>query len=128
MFDCHFQTVSIFLIEKSLPWCLEWLTFLNVKRNNYIGNPRVSCHRLGIFIPVNCWDRANLHYSNDQNSKGIGPHALCDVDGNSLKLSDIKDGMSVKIRAKHVTYPGYEYLFTAEGIYGMYFASYYIKA
>ena len=56
-----------------------------------------------------------------------GRHAFCDVDGNSLKLSDIKDGMSVKIRAKNVKYHGYEYLFTAEGIYGMYFASYNIK-
>ena len=88
-----FQIVSISLFEKSSLWFLKWLTFLNVKRDNFIGNPRVSCKRLGIFIPVNCWDRANLHYSNDQNSKGIGPHALCDVEGNSLKLNDIKDGM-----------------------------------
>ena len=98
-----------------------------MKRNNYIGNPRVSCHRLGIFIPINCWDRANLHYSNDQNSKGIGPHALCDVDGNSLKLSDIENDMYVKIRAKNVEWPGYEYLYTADGLEGKYFAICYRK-
>ena len=89
-----------------------------MKRNNYLGNPRVHCSRL----PYICWDRANLHYSNDPRTKGIGPHALCDVDGNSLKLIDIKDGMYVKIRAKNVEWPGYEYLFTAYGTWGKYFA------
>ena len=54
-----------------------------------------------------------------------GKHAFCDVNGKSLKLSDITNGMSVKIRAKNVRYHGYEYLFTsAEGSYGMYFALY----
>ena len=53
-----------------------------------------------------------------------GKHTLCDVDGNSLKLSDVKDGMSVKIRAKHVwkNYIGYEYLYTAYGQWGKYLA------
>ena len=110
------------MFEKSSLWFLEWLAFLNVKRDNFIGNPRVSCHRLGIFIPVNCWDRANLHYPSDQLSKGIGPHALCDVGGNSLKLSDVENGMYVKIRAKNVEWPGYEYLYTADGLRGKYFA------
>ena len=53
---------------------------------------------------------------------GIGQHAFCDIDGNSLKLSDMKTGMYIKIRAKTVTYPGYEYLYTADGAYGVYFA------
>ena len=53
---------------------------------------------------------------------GIGQHAFCDVDGNSLELSDMKTGMHIKIRAKTVTYSGYEYLYTADGAYGVYFA------
>ena len=74
---------------------------------------------------LNVWysaDAANLF-----NNMGIGKHAFCDVDGNSLKLSDIMNGMYVKIRAKNVRYHGYEYLYTAKGIYGMYFALYNIK-
>ena len=69
---------------------------------------------------TSCWDVANLYLP-------FGRHALCDVDGNSLKLSDITNGMYVKIRAKNVRYHGYEYLYTAKGIYGMYFALYNIK-
>ena len=68
------------------------------------------------------WDAANLF-----NDMGIGKHAFCDVDGNSLKLSIMKTGMHIKIRAKKVTYPGYDYLYTADGSYGTYFAIYYIK-
>ena len=58
----------------------------------------------------------------DPNPKG--PHALCDVDGNSLKLSDVTDGMYVKIRTKKYwhDYVGYEYLYTAYGQYGKYLA------
>ena len=72
-----------------------------------------------------CWDTASLQWYPQWDP--IGKHALCDVDGNSLKLSDITNGMYVKIRAKNVRYHGYEYLYTAKGIYGMYFASYNIK-
>ena len=71
-----------------------------------------------------CWDAATTQQASYDPK---GPHALCDIDGNSLKLSDITDGMYVKIRAKNVRYHGYEYLYTAKGIYGMYFALYNIK-
>ena len=69
-----------------------------------------------------CWDTASLQWYPQWDP--IGKHALCDVDGNSLKLSDVKDGMSVKIRAKDIfhDYVGYEYLFTAYGLYGKYLA------
>ena len=63
---------------------------------------------------VNHSDRANL-------DNGIGQHAFSDLDGNALKLSDIKSGMSVKIRAKNVQYHGFEYLYTADGTWGEYF-------
>ena len=44
-------------------------------------------------------------------------HMICDMNGNGLKLSEIKSGMSVKIRAKYSYFPGYEYLSCA-GFYG----------
>ena len=89
-----------------------------MKRKLPIADPRIGC-----WGPwgTNCWDAANLYVPS-------GKHAFCDVNGKSLKLSDITNGMSVKIRAKNVRYHGYEYLFTsAEGSYGMYFALYNIK-
>ena len=91
-----------------------------MKRNEYITNPLRVC--FGIFKEY-CWDSALLQYYSYY-PKGL--HALCDVDGNSLKLSDVNDGMSVKIRAKHVweDYIGYEYLYTADGRYGKYLAIY----
>ena len=73
-----------------------------------------------------CWDAATTQQASYDPK---GPHALCDIDGNSLKLSDVKDGMTVKIRAKNVwhDYVGYEYLYTADGRYGKYLAIYNIK-
>ena len=104
-----------FFIEKSLPWCLEWLNFLHLKRKRYISKPAVYCNL------IDCYDRARLHNSEYALSKETGQHAFCDVDGNSLKLSDIDDGMYVKIRAKNVRWHGYEYLYTADGTWGEYF-------
>ena len=98
-----------------IKYLLEWLKFLHVKRNQYICDPEVTCHVGG------CWDTARLCNSENTLSNETGQHAFCDVDGNSLKLSDITDGMHVKIRAKNVEFPGYEYLYTAEGIRGKYF-------
>ena len=89
-----------------------------MKRKRYISEPEVTCNLVG----TDCWDRARLHNSENALSKESGQHAFCDVDGNSLKLSDITDGMHVKIRAKNVEFPGYEYLYTAEGLRGKYFA------
>ena len=42
-----------------------------------------------------------------------GPHMFCDLNGNGLKLKDVKDGMWVKIKAKNTNWPGlgYEYLY-----------------
>jgi len=92
---------------------IEWLKFLHLKRNRYISDPEKSCHGL-----INCADAARLHDPENALFNETGPHAFCDVDGNSLKLSDIEDGMHVKIRAKNVNYPGHEYLYTADGLYG----------
>lgn len=80
----------------------------------------------GIFNEY-CWDSALTQDYPGFDKKG--PHALCDINGNSLELSDVKDGMTVKIRAKNVwhDYVGYEYLYTADGRYGKYLAIYNIK-
>ena len=80
----------------------------------------------GIFNEY-CWDSALTQDYPGFDKKG--PHALCDINGNSLELSDVKDGMIVKIRAKNVwhDYVGYEYLYTADGRYGKYLAIYNIK-
>ena len=80
-----------------------------MERNQFISDPEITCH------PGGCWDTARL-------SNETGQHAFCDVDGNSLKLSDVIDGMHVKIRAKNVNFPGHEYLYTANGVWGKYFA------
>ena len=93
-----------------------------MKKNEYIGDPYKVCFWFSILWPV-CWDGANFAGE----FWPIGKHALCDVNGNSLKLSDIKNGMYVKIRAKNVNYPGYEFLYTADGRYGKYFEICHIK-
>ena len=92
-----------------------------MKRQRYISKPDVFCNLVG----TDCWDRARLH--DCENAKVTGQHAFCDVDGNSLKLRDITDGMHVKIRAMNVEWPGYEYLYTAEGLRGKYLAIFTIK-
>ena len=106
------------MIEFILPWTLEWLHFLHLKTNRYMGNPKVNC---GPVTP--CTDRGNLISSH----KSPGEHTICDINGYSLKLSDVKTGMMIKIRAKHVHWPGYDYLYTADGIWGMCFAIWIIK-
>ena len=80
----------------------------------------------GIFEEY-CWDSALTQGQTIIDKEG--PHALCDINGNSLELSDVEDGMTVKIRAKNVwhDYVGYEYLYTADGRYGKYLAIYNIK-
>ena len=81
---------------------------------HHIGNPQVS----------KGWDRgilADKECTKAQLDRCTGEHTICDINGNSLKLRDVKSGMFVKIRAKNVHWPGYEYLYTADGIYGMCF-------
>ena len=40
-----------------------------------------------------------------------GPHMICDLNGNGLKWSEVEHGMEVKIKAKNVHHPGYEWLY-----------------
>ena len=91
----------------------------------HITYPRRVC--FGIFKEY-CWDAA-LTQTWDLSRDTIGPHAICDVDGNSLELSDVKDGMLVKIRTKRVwhAYVGYDYLYTSYGQYGKNRAIYNMK-
>ena len=64
-----------------------------------------------------------------QGRSSAGEHTICDMDGNSLKLSDVKDGMLVKIRAKNVHWAERVYLYTSENnpSWGKYFAIQEIK-
>ena len=86
--------------------------------NRYIGNPLRKCHFGGV---INCADRAQI------TTTSPGEHTICDIKGNGLKLSDIKNGMLVKIRAKNVHWPGYAYLYTADGLFGKFFVIWNIK-
>ena len=44
-----------------------------------------------------------------------GPHMICDLNGNGLKWNEVEHGMEVKIKAKNVHHPGYEWLYQADG-------------
>ena len=85
-----------------------------MKTNTHIGNPVKYCS--DILPSINCADRGIL-------MEAPGEHTISDINGNSLKLSDVKTGMLVKIRAKNVHWPGYDYLYTADGIRGKSFAT-----
>ena len=39
---------------------------------------------------------------------------MVDMNGNNLKLKDLRNGMKVKIKAYKPSYIGYEYLYTTE--------------
>ena len=102
--------IVLVLIEFILPWTLDWLHFLHLKTNWYMGDP---------FTNIREGDRGRLVGPH----KSPGEHRICDINGYRLKLSDVKTGMLVKIRAKNVHYPGYEYLYTADGLWGKCFAT-----
>ena len=91
-----------------------------METSRYIGNPKKTRNTFG-----ELWDGGNL--VNGKSS--AGEHTICDIDGNSLKLSDVQNGMLVKIRAKNVHWQGYEYLYTSENNpdWGKYFAIQEIK-
>ena len=38
---------------------------------------------------------------------------ICDMKGNRIEWNDLKNGMIVKIRTLHRTFPGYEYLYVS---------------
>ena len=96
---------------------LEWLHFLHMKSNRLIGVPQVSKGwDRGYLIPDKLISDCAWYKDNT-----AGEHTICDINGNSLKLRDVKSGMFVKIRAKNVHWSGYEYLYTADGLRGMYF-------
>ena len=83
-----------------------------MKRNTYIGNPSRWCQ----FGEINFADQA-------QNAiRCPGEHTFCDINGNSLKLSDVTKGWSmlVKIKAKNVHWNGYEYLSASDDQEGIF--------
>jgi len=86
---------------------VEWLHFLHLKRKRYIGNPKITTRGLGLES-----DGGNLCPAYDR--RCAGEHEITDIEGNSLKLSDVKDGMFVKIRARNVHLDDCDYLYTSE--------------
>ena len=74
-----------------------------METNRYIGNPKMTTN-LGVLA-----DGGNLV----KGESSAGEHTICDIDGNSLKLRDVKNGTLVKIRAKNVHWDGFEYLYTS---------------
>jgi len=84
---------------------LEWLHFQHLETGRYIGNPKRTTDGFGVE-----WDGGNLVFG----KSSAGEHTFTDLEGIPLKLSDVKDGMSVKIRARTVHWIDYEYLFTSE--------------
>ena len=81
---------------------------MHVKRKMYIGKPEVWN------FPYVGWDSGNI------NEQYAGKHMFTDLDGNPLKLSEVKDGRKVKIVAKDVYFEGWQYLYSSRGIYGKY--------
>ena len=73
---------------------------MHVKREMYIGKPEIWN-----FPPK--WDCGNI------NEQSAGKHMITDKDGNPLKLSEVKDGMKVKIVAKDIHFEGWQYLYTS---------------
>jgi len=84
---------------------IEWLHFQHLETDRYIGNPEKTTDFIG--LPR---DGGKLVIG----KSSAGRHAITDTDGTPLKLSDVKDGMQVKIRAEKVNWEGYDYLFTSE--------------
>ena len=103
-----------FLSNLMFTLCLEWLHFLHLATDRYIGNPEKTKDFIG--LPR---DGGKLVIG----KSSAGRHAITDTDGTPLKLSDVKDGMQVKIRAEKVNWEGYDYLFTSESnpSWGRYF-------
>ena len=61
-----------------------------------IGNPVVTCS-ICLFIGYhNCADGGNLV----KGQGSAGQHTICDVNENSLKLSDVESGMLVEDKGK----------------------------
>ena len=86
-----------------------------METNRYIGNPKKTTDFFGSAI-----DGGNLV----SEKSSAGEHIIYDMEGNSLKLSDVKDGMFVKIRARKEHWPNYDYLYTSQNnpTWGKYFA------
>ena len=89
---------------------LEWFYFQNVGNEMLIGKPvpyQKSFHAI--------WDWGTMdEYGLGEpvpKSYGPGLHAICDINGNALNWNDVKSGMTVKIKAKKVNFPGWEYMF-----------------
>ena len=75
---------------------------MHVKREMYIGKPKI-------------WDFGGIHGEWDSGNideQSAGEHMITDKDGNPLKLSEVKDGMKVKIVAKDTHFVGWQYLYT----------------
>ena len=65
------------------------------------------------------WDFGEIHGywdSGNIDKQSAGEHMITDKDGNPLKLSQVKDGMEVKIVAKDFHFEGWQYLYTSRDL------------
>ena len=116
--DIFLKNIIYFnVIERSLDENGDWLsfhvndTFESFEKYDirYIGDPKLHWTN---------WDYGTLATS-------PGPHMICDINGRGLKLSEVKHGMQVKIKAKNIHHPTppYEWLYSSQAVSGKYFIS-----
>ena len=91
-------------IKWFLFWIIDWicLFYLDTNKDGFgaLGKPQAS------LTGGEYWDSVKV--SNDYEKSG--QYMLTDKYGKSLTWLDVENGMTVKIKAKSVNYPGYEYL------------------
>ena len=68
-----------------------------------MGDPR-----LYVAMTVDYWDRAN------RNDTFPGKHMIEDMNGDNLKLEDLRSGMKVKVKTYKPHFIDYKYLYTTE--------------
>ena len=70
-----------------------------------MGDPRLYRP----FVLCKVWDRAN------RNDTFPGKHMIEDMNGDNLKLKELRNGMKVRVKAYKPHFTEYKYLYTTEG-------------
>ena len=65
-----------------------------------MGDPR-----LYVAMTIGYWDRAN------RNDTFPGKHMIEDMNGDNLKLKDLRNGMKVRVKTYKPHFTGYKYLY-----------------
>ena len=69
-----------------------------------MGDPRLYRP----FVLCKVWDRAN------RNDTFPGKHMIEDMNGDNLKLKELRNGMKVRVKAYKPHFTEYKYLYTSE--------------